>query len=101
MVPNAPLYPSHPLGLHTPLHTPFTPLHSPLHTPFKPPHTPLTLSSLQDRYYRAILDRKILEVLLENDPDPGLEKSEKGLRRTKKVNYDENKDDVIDDNGRD
>ena len=89
--------------LHTPLaFTPLShPLHTPLHTPFKPPHTPLTLSSLQDRYYRAILDRKILEVLLENDPDPGLEKSEKGLRRTKKVNYDENKDDVIDDNGRD
>lgn len=62
-------------------------------------HVYASMSAVQDKYYRAILDRKVLECLLENDPEPELEKNEKGLRKTRKVNYDEDKEDVIDENG--
>ena len=63
-------------------------------------HVYATMTALQEKYYKAILEKRIFELITEESGVVEvLEKSEKGLRKSKRVNYYEDKEDVKDANG--
>ena len=63
-------------------------------------HVYATMTALQEKYYKAILEKRIFDLIIqENVPEEKLEKDEKGLRRKKRVDYNEDKDDIKDADG--
>ncbi|XP_063683176.1 lymphocyte-specific helicase-like [Bolinopsis microptera] len=63
-------------------------------------HVYATMTALQEKYYKAILEKKIFELITEESGvKEVLEKNERGLRKKKQVNYDEDMEDVNDANG--
>ena len=62
-------------------------------------HVYATMASLQEEYYKAILERRIFNLLTNTEDEEVLEKSEKGLRKSKRVNYNEIEEDLEGEDG--
>ena len=61
-------------------------------------HVYASMTALQEEYYKAILERRLFETLLP-EKEEELEKSEKGLRKRKAVNYKEDNVEVKGEDG--
>lgn len=64
-------------------------------------HVYATMTAQQEKYYKAILEKRIFELVTQENgnAEEKLEKNERGLRKKKRINYSEEKADVKDADG--